>query len=132
MYTTETLTSVHLTSFLHCFSFFNLSTDRHRSVVQYTVYSPCTHIWIETRLETIVFSETSAFILSSGLQTNLVRHRNLAVRASDGRVQWTSLCSKPRHAFQSEGAQTVNGWTISTKHKNQISILHKLDQQSHV
>ena len=51
------------------FSFFSLCTDRHSSVVQYTVDSPCTHIWIETGVESIVFSETSAVILSSGLHT---------------------------------------------------------------
>ena len=46
-----------------------MSTDRHRSVVQYAADSPCTHIWIEAGLESghliSEFSETSAVILSS-------------------------------------------------------------------
>ena len=54
-------------SLLLFFSFFSLSTDRHGS--EYTVDSPCTHIWIETGLESIVFSETTAVILSSCLHT---------------------------------------------------------------
>ena len=38
----------------------------------------------------------------------LVRHRDLADRETVGAVQWVSLCSKLRHAFQSEGAQTCS------------------------
>ena len=61
MYITKTFFCTLTSSFL-VFSFFSLSTDRHRSVVQYTVDSSFTHIWIETGLESIVFSETSAVI----------------------------------------------------------------------
>ena len=53
-----------------------MSTDRHRSVVQYTVDSPCTHIWIETGHESghliSEFSEITSsqhFLWSHGCHT---------------------------------------------------------------
>ena len=40
--------------------------------------------------------------------TNLVRHRDLTDRETDGAVHWNSMCSKLRRAFQSDGAQTFS------------------------
>ena len=40
--------------------------------------------------------------------TNLERHRDLADRETDGVVHWNSSCPKLRHAFQSEGAETLS------------------------
>ena len=58
MYTTETLTSVHshCSFFVVVFSFFSLPTVRHRSVVQYTVDSPCTHKGSKQALSHVISS----------------------------------------------------------------------------
>ena len=81
-----------LTLLLPCFFFLLQLVHRHRSVVQYTVESPCTHNWVETGLESghliSEFSETSAVILSPRTHSLL---RSRFVETADLRRRYRTL-----------------------------------------
>ena len=44
----------------------------------------------------------------SKMVTNLVRHRDLTDRETDGAVHWKSMFPKLRRAFPNDGAQTLS------------------------